>query len=57
MRPFGRPPTVYNSGPERRLIRLFSQGDVAVRQDPTLTSPNALYPTRPLIGPLHEDPR
>jgi hypothetical protein len=45
--------TVYNPASERRLIRLFSQDGVADRQDPTLTSPYDLCPTRPGSGPLH----
>ena len=49
--------TVYNPRSERRLIRLFSQGGVADRQDPTLTSRYDLCPTRPGSGPLQEDPR
>jgi hypothetical protein len=41
---------VYNPRSERRLIRLFSQGDAADRQDPTLTSRYDLCLTRPRKG-------
>ena len=43
-------PTVYNLDSERRLVRLFSRGDVADRQDPTLTSRHDLCPARPDAG-------
>ena len=41
---------VQSGASERRLIRLFSQDDVADRQDPTLTSRYDLCPSRPGSG-------